>query len=107
MSASGDVQTASGLLNRIEALRGRDGTAARLRAAPGTLENLRRLRLKTVPSWLMERLRTELVAVLSNEVRKLEHEIQIHRQAGSRHSDDDLRAAEAQVSAARKLLERP
>jgi hypothetical protein len=104
VSATADVQTASGMLSRIEAIEGRPHLAKRLRASPGTLENLRRLRLKTVPSWLMDRLRAELVAVLSNEVRKLEHEIHIHRQIGSRHSDDDLRAAEAQIAAAKKIL---
>lgn len=116
LSAAADVQRASELLGRIETVElgyygsrstARDRLADRLRAAPGTLENIRRLRSKVIPSWLMDRLRAELVAVLAREVRKLEAEIQVHQQAGTRHSDDDLLAAQAQTASLRKFLEGP
>jgi len=78
--------------------------ARRLKTSPGTLENIRRLRTKIVPSWLMSRIREEFVSVLQSEIARLEHEISIARQIGAHHSDHALSSAEAQLTAARKIL---
>lgn len=78
--------------------------ARRLRTSPGTLENIRRLRTKIVPNWLMARIKAEFVSVLQNEIARLEHEIHIAKQTGLHHSDDALQAAESQVVAAREIL---
>ena len=83
----------------------RERIAGRLGVAPGTLENIRRLRTKIVPNWLMNKVRLELVAVLQSEIRRLEHEIHLARQIGSDHRDSSLHEAEAQLTAARKILE--
>lgn len=88
----------------IRVTKARSHVARRLGASPGTLENLRRGRLKIVPNWLMARIRSEFVAVLQNEVRRLEHEISIARQAGLCHRDDVLAKAETQLGEARKIL---
>lgn len=78
--------------------------AHRLRTSPGTLENIRRLRTKVVPSWLMARIKAEFVSILQSEIVRLEHEISIARQTGTHHSDNDLQAASAQVVAAKEIL---
>lgn len=82
----------------------RNRIASRLGVSPGTLENIRRLRTKIVPNWLMNKIRSEFVAVLQSEITRLEHEISIARQAGAHHRDDDLQAAQAQVIAAKEIL---
>lgn len=78
--------------------------ARRLRTSPGTLENIRRLRTKIVPAWLMARIRAEFVSLLQSEIVRLEHEIHLARQAGEHPSDDALASAQTQVEAARQVL---
>lgn len=78
--------------------------ARRLGASPGTLENLRRGRLKIIPNFLMARIRSEFVAVLQSEVTRLEHEIALARQTGMDHRENDLAAAQTQLVAAKKIL---
>jgi hypothetical protein len=52
----------------------------------------------------MARIRAEFVSVLQNEITRLEHEINLARQVGLDHRDDDLQEAEAQVAAAKEIL---
>jgi hypothetical protein len=52
----------------------------------------------------MSRFRAELISVLQMEVQNLEHEIQLHLQAGSDHSGDALLSAETQLAKARSIL---
>lgn len=80
--------------------------ASRIGVSPGTLENIRRLRTKIVPNWLMNKVRAELIAVLQLEIRKLEHEVNLARQSGSNYRDDTLASAETQLAAARETLAR-
>jgi hypothetical protein len=82
----------------------RRNLADRIGVSPGTLRNLRKFNIKAVPAWLMARIRAEFVAILQTEIAKLEHEITIARQTGADYRDDDLAAAQAQVVAARALL---
>lgn len=114
MNAATDIETANKLATALEKaearrlslpvtkVRGR--LADRLGISPGTLENIRRARSKIIPNWLMTRIRWEFVAVLQNEIVRLEYEIDIARQAGMDYRDDDLAAAEAQLVAARKVV---
>ena len=78
--------------------------ARRLRTSPGTLENIRRLRTKVVPNWLMARIKAEFVSVLQQEIARLEHEICVAKQIGLHHSENTLAAAETQLAAAREIL---
>jgi hypothetical protein len=115
MSASADIATAekwTRVLEEKEARRlgvptkdARRSLARKLKASPGTLENIRRFRTKLVPHWLMSKLRGEFVAALQLEIQRLEHEIHLARQTGMDHRDDALSAAEAQLQSARKILE--
>ena len=82
----------------------RERIAQRIGISPSTLHNLRRLRTKVVPNWLMEKVRSELVAVLQLEIARLEHEIQLARQTGLGNRDDALIAAETQLAKARETL---
>ena len=53
----------------------------------------------------MDRIRAEFVAVLQSEIQGLEHEVHLARQIGSNYRDDTLASAEAQLEAARQILE--
>lgn len=114
MSAIADITIAnhwSRVIEQAEAKRlsisveqARPSAARRVGASPGTFENIRRLRLKSIPSWLLSRIRAEFIAVLQTEMRRLEHEIQLARKTGESYSDDVLVAAETQIAAVRSLL---
>jgi len=113
-SAASDISTLNGMarsLERSEARRvgttltqARKMVARRIGVTSAAFENFLYSRTKTVPSWLMGRVRAELISVLELEVQNLEHEIQLHKQAGSDHSGTALVAAETKLAAARKIL---
>lgn len=113
-TATADVSTAHHFVTKIENAEAkrkkktvnkvRPDVARKLQTAPGTLENIRRLRSKVIPNWLMERIRAEFVSVLQSEIQGLEHEVHLARQIGAHHSDDTLASAEAQLAAARQIL---
>lgn len=84
--------------------RARGSVARKLGISPGTLENIRRFRAKTIPNWLMARIRAEFVSVLQTEIRTLEHEIHLARQTGMDPRENDLAKAEAQLVAAKEIL---
>lgn len=114
MNAMADITTVHRLARKLEdseaKRRGvrlreaRPHVARRLGVSPGTLENIRRLRTKVVPNWVMARVRAAFVAELQAEIQRLEHEVAIHLQIGSDPRCDDLAKAQAQVDAARALL---
>lgn len=68
------------------------------------IEGFRSLRTKIVPSWLKDRIREVLNSALQLEMQNLEHEIQLHKQAGANYSGNALVAAEAQLLEARETL---
>ena len=113
-SAVSDVETLNGMarsLERSEArrlgtgkLQARKNVARRIGITSGAFENFLYLRTKVVPNWLMSRVRAELVSVLQMEVQNLEHEIQLHKQAGDDRSGNALCSAETQLAAAREIL---
>ena len=82
----------------------RTRVASRLGVSPGTLENIRRLRTKIVPNWLMNKVRAEFVSTLQLEIQRLEHEIHVARQTGSDYRDDALASAETQLASAKAIL---
>ena len=114
MNAVSDIESVHRFARRLEdaeakrlgvrIAEARISLARRLRTSPGTLENIRRMRTKIVPNWLMARIKAEFVSVLQNEITRLEHEIILAKQIGAHHSDDALQAAETQVVAAREIL---
>jgi len=114
MNASSDLSTVNRYVTSLEKCEARRRgikeaearplIAGRIGISPGTLENLRRMRTKVVPNWLMNRVRAELISVLQSEMTRLQHEIDIHKQIGAGHSDDLLEEAETSIASAREIL---
>lgn len=92
MSAAEFVDRARGwervLVGKESARSGRSSNAARQRVAskvgvaPGTLENLRRGRLKDITAHLYAKLHASVIAELEAELRHVEQELEIARAAG-------------------------
>lgn len=57
----------------------RESVARRIGVPPGTLENLRRQRIKGIRAWIFERLRTAYEADCERQLKLLEHELEITR----------------------------
>jgi hypothetical protein len=114
MNAFTDVELARRFARQIEerearafgvgAGQARINTARRIGASPGFLENLRRGRIKSIPSYLMQKIREAMIDELQEEIARCEHEIALARQTGSRATDNEILAAQAQVEAAKKIL---
>ena len=114
MNAMSDVSTVNRFTRALEdtearrlgikTVEARERIASKIGISPGTLENLRRMRTKIVPNWLMNRVRQELISVLQSEIQRLEHEVTICRQIGQDHRDDLLAEAETSLASAREIL---
>lgn len=113
-SATSDIQTLNGMarsLERSEARRvgttltqARKMVARRIGVTASAFENFLYQRTKVVPSWVMSRVRAELVSALQLEVQNLEHELQLLKQTGADHSGNSLVEVETQLAAAREIL---
>lgn len=114
MNARTDVEIARELTVDLEAriaqrfqmtiAEARSKIARSISASPGSLNNLRRARVKSVSSRLMSSIRGALVAELQNEVARLQHEITVHLQTGTDPHCDALNEAKAHIEAAKKIL---
>lgn len=78
--------------------------ARHMRAGVGTLRNIRRGRRKTIPAWLMNAIRSELVRVLEQQIAALEHDLQIYRQVNGGHRSDALAAIETALARHKETL---
>lgn len=78
--------------------------ARRLRIAPGTLENLRRNRVKEPRASIVDKIRRALVDELEREIQALTHEVELLRATGMRPDADEIFQAETLLAQARKLL---
>lgn len=72
--------------------------------APGTLENLRKGRVKRVAVSVFERLRTAVIRDLQNEIVRCTHELEMARQCGLDPRSSDVAALEAAICAAERLI---
>lgn len=84
----------------------RQRVARRLGVSPGTLENVKRGRLKGLRVWVVDRIREAVVREIEAEIARLVHELEIVRQAGCDPRDPDFLAAAAALETARALMER-
>lgn len=82
----------------------RPTVARRLGVAPGTLENIRRGRVKDVRKHVWDRLTSGLINELQAEMRRYEHELSILRQTGSHPCSDEIAEVEAGLAKAREAL---
>jgi hypothetical protein len=116
MNAYTDVEQAQLLARRLEdtAARqlgiqireARDIIARRIGASPGFLENLRRdpPRIKSVPSWLMGRIRQAFVAELNAEITRLRHELEMASQCGVDPRSDEIMEAATLIEKAKAII---
>ena len=82
----------------------REAVARRAEVSPGTLENLRKGRLKAIAVHVYDRLRAAVIRELENEVRSLEHELQILRATGVDPRENEIDAVVASLAKARAAL---
>lgn len=111
-----DSTTAASMLVRLEdsearrlgvrVAEARASIARRVSVGIGTLRNIRHQRRKTIPAWLMNAIRAELVRVLQHQIMALENDVQTYRQTRGSHRDDDLVAIETQLAQAKETLRR-
>lgn len=82
----------------------RAAVARRTGVSAGTLENLRRGRIKGVREWIAERLRAALIAELEADIVRAEHELTVLRAATGRLAAQQALEVEASIDAARRTL---
>lgn len=90
----------------LELAEARRRVAARAGAAPGTLENLRKGRLKDVGVALYERLRRLMLDELRAEVAAHENEIALLVELGGPVADSEIQEAQASLRQIRAALTR-
>lgn len=114
MSAVANVEDARQFARRLEdreAARSgatlhfvRPVVARRIGVSPGTLENLRRGRLKDVRKSIFDSLKAGVIREIEAEMRRCEHELQILRQTGADPRSDEIAEVEAGLAKAREAL---
>ena len=72
--------------------------------AAGTLENLRRGRIKGVRAWIFSALRAALIAELEAELARNEHELAVLRLSARRLDQEQVAEVEAGLASLRKLM---
>lgn len=82
----------------------REIVARRTGALPGTLENLRRNRLKTIATHIYERLRATVISELLAEKARIDHELQIALQTGVDPASPEMAEILADAALVRKAL---
>ena len=82
----------------------RPAIARRLGVSPGSLEGLRKGRVKLVAAHLFDRLRAAVIRELQHEIRGLEHELSTLRTGGTRLDDPEIQEVVALLSAAKAAL---
>lgn len=87
--------------------RARMAVARRIAVTPGTLENLRKNRLKTIAVHLYDQLRGGVIRALEAELRHVQHELQIAHQAGLDPRGGEVTALVASHARIRDALNLP
>lgn len=82
----------------------RNAVARRIGVPPGTVENIRRNRLKFVER-VEEKVRAAFIRLLEHEISKATHELAIARAASDRVDTPAVFAAEAALLQARQILQ--
>lgn len=99
------VERTQGYVRRLGERHEPNAIASMLKISPGTLQNLWRGRLKSIPVDLYMRLCDMVAAELRREIGHLEHEIALVTASAGRRSDSEIPKMVSQVEALRELLE--
>ena len=79
--------------------------ARRAGVSPGTLENMRRGRVKNLLGIVRDRIQALVIRELESEIRRLSHDLEMALRCASHPCEDEVLAARAALAAARKLIE--
>lgn len=83
----------------------RQSLARRIGCAPGTLETLRKGRLKRIERWLHEKLEALLIKEIEAEIRRLSHELETYRLArGDAAGAPQMAQLAAAIENAKRLI---
>lgn len=82
----------------------RPALARRLGIPAGTLEGLRRDRVKGVRAWVYERLREAVISEIRQEIKRSEHELSIAVQAGLDPRSSEMAALKDAVCRAQEMI---
>ena len=82
----------------------RKAVARRIGVAPGTLENLRKGRVKRVALHVYQRLRAAVIRELQSEISRCTHELEMARQIGTDPRSADMAALETAMARAKELM---
>jgi len=83
----------------------RPSVASALKITASAVHLIRRGRRKEIPSWLMDKIVGLFIETAQNEMRALEHEIEVARRLGLDHRDGTISAAKARAAAILRVLE--
>jgi hypothetical protein len=90
--------------NGVKLARARSAVARRVKLAPGTLENLRRNRIKDLGAKATEMLRQAFLREIEREIGALTNEYELARQSGLDPHENKMREIESHIAALRELL---
>lgn len=82
----------------------RQRLADKLRIGAGALENIIRGRAKRIDAAIRDRLQALLIRELEAEIKRLQHELEIHRQCGMSLGGEQVSEVEAYLAKATALL---
>ena len=82
----------------------RKAIARKIGEAPGTIENIRRGRIKRMVEGTTDKIKAALIRSIEGEIAHLSHEVEMLRRTGSPLDGDEILEAETLLSRARALL---
>jgi hypothetical protein len=98
------VERSRGFVRLLERRHDAPAVARKVKVGLGTLQNLRRGRLKSIPVDVYERLRAAVTRELEHEIKRLEAELVVARQGAVDPRSDEVGEVEAHLQAAREAL---
>ncbi|CAB4145833.1 hypothetical protein UFOVP1204_57 [uncultured Caudovirales phage] len=78
--------------------------ARRLGLPVSSIDNIRRGRVKSVSARVLDRIRSAIISKIQQEMRELEHELEVAMRASTHPLDDEILQAQAALAAARSIL---
>ena len=88
----------------IPVVKARDVVARKTGVPAGTLEGLRRDRIKGVKAWVFEALRSAVIGNMKNEISRCAHELALARQSGLDPRSAEMDALESAMRKAEQLI---